>query len=522
VWWWVGVAVLAELLSVAGGFVVNLLTSAIDSGWAKDPRLLAVVLAGIVLATVVVGAALARHAERADAGGNEPVLLDRSGPRSRSGPAVDARGSSGPTVTGGTVTVPGVVARSIGSVTVQLPPAPQPRPTQVVVGEVLREPLAFQPRDDLMRQVEGALRGVAVAVVCALAGGRGVGKSQLAGAYARRRIAGGCPLVGWVNAETTDQLRIGLAEIAERYGVADPDGDSERSARRLREHLSTGSSEGLLVFDNATDADAISRYAPVASGVEVIATTTDRSFGGLGRLVDVTVYDRAESLVYLGERTGLDDADGAGRVAEELGDSPLALAQAAAVIVARRLPYAEYLALLAGAPVGQVLTRRAGEPYPRGTAEAILVALDAAENTDPTGWVERVLRLLAVLSPDGVPRDSSTNSPSPAGREPSTRRWTGSPRPAWPRGPAWPAPARSSCTAWSPASCATAPWRPVTCPTSSPRHGSWSARPYPIPTQRGPAGNRPGTWPTRPPASGPPASPSGLPPNRTTRCCSPH
>jgi hypothetical protein len=72
-----------------------------------------------------------------------------------------------------------------------------------------------------------------------------VGKSQLAAAVARQQIAEGCPLIGWVNAETTGQLMTGLAEIADRCGVADPEGDSAASARRLREHLSTGGAQGL-------------------------------------------------------------------------------------------------------------------------------------------------------------------------------------------------------------------------------------------------------------------------------------
>jgi tetratricopeptide (TPR) repeat protein len=404
VWGWVLGVVAAELLGVATGFVVNLLSTALP-GWTRNPRLLAVILGALVLTTVAIGAALARHAEAtAGAGPGPGPAVDASGPRSGSGPAVDARGASGPIVTGATVYNPGVIA---GKIEVHLPPAPEPVRGQVVVGEFPREPVAFQPRQELMAAVGGVLAGGRAAVVCALAGGRGVGKSQLAGAYARRRIEQGCPVVGWVNAETTGQILAGLAELAERCGVADPEGDSARSAGRLREHLSRQDARGLLVFDNATSADAVGRYAPVGPGVAVVVTTTDRSFGGLGRLVEVDVYGRAESLAYLAERTGLADVAGAGRVAEVLGDSPLALAQAAAVILAQRATYGEYLDLLAGVPAAQVLLRREGEPYPRGTAQAILLALDAAEAEagDPGGWVGRVLRALAVLSADGVPRD---------------------------------------------------------------------------------------------------------------------
>ena len=65
-----------------------------------------------------------------------------------------------------------------------------------------------------------------VAVVCALTGMRGVGKTQVAAAYARSWMEAGRGLVGWVNAETLDVAVADLARIAEAVGVADPDGDS--------------------------------------------------------------------------------------------------------------------------------------------------------------------------------------------------------------------------------------------------------------------------------------------------------
>ena len=90
-----------------------------------------------------------------------------------------------------------------------------------------------------------------VAVVCALTGMRGVGKTQVAAAYARSWIEAGRGLVGWVNAETLDVAVADLARIAEAVGVADPEGDSARSAHRLVDHLATRAGESLLVFDNA-------------------------------------------------------------------------------------------------------------------------------------------------------------------------------------------------------------------------------------------------------------------------------
>jgi tetratricopeptide (TPR) repeat protein len=272
---------------------------------------------------------------------------------------------------------------------------------QVVVGEIPREPPAFVMRETLARLADTAGREQ-TAVVCAVTGLRGVGKTQVAAAYARQRVSQGWGLVGWVNAETRDTLLSGLALVAERLGVADPDGDSLKSAARLREHLQTRTTRGLLVFDNAADSDGLRTFLPATGSTQVVITTTDMAFTELGNAVDVAAFSRTESLGYLKSRTALADEAGAASVAHELGDLPLGLAQAATTIRGQHLTYAKYLMRLRCVPVQKLLGRVPGGDYPRSAAAALLLSIQAAEAGNHGELTGRLLRVLAVLSPDGI------------------------------------------------------------------------------------------------------------------------
>jgi transcriptional regulator with XRE-family HTH domain len=160
----------------------------------------------------------------------------------------------------------------------------------------------------------------------------------------------------------------------------------------------------VLVIDNAVDADVVRRVVPATGSTRVIVTSTDQALAQLGVPVEVSVFDRAQSLAYLHARTRLDDEKGADQVAEELGDLPLALAQAASVIQLQRLDYLEYLARLRALPMADVLPRRSGDPYPKGAAESLLLSVQAVENTDESGVTGRLLEVMAVLSPTGADR----------------------------------------------------------------------------------------------------------------------
>jgi tetratricopeptide (TPR) repeat protein len=272
---------------------------------------------------------------------------------------------------------------------------------QLVVGDIPAQRPGLQPRPALLRQLNRESQGPQATV---LTGTCGTGKSQLAAAYARARLAGGWRLVAWINARDGETLLAGLAAVADAAGL--PEGGSRRgtpdAGPAVRSWLEADGSRCLLVFDDAEDPALLRPFVPATGAARILITAAREPVAELGTSVLVDVFSAQEALAFLAGRTGLADEFGAAVVAAELGHLPLALDQAAAVIAGQHLEYETYLAKLRAQSAEDSLER---QPYPPGAAEAVLVSLEAARAADPLGICTAVMELTAMLSPTEVRRD---------------------------------------------------------------------------------------------------------------------
>ncbi|MEV5602937.1 tetratricopeptide repeat protein [Streptomyces sp. NPDC052299] len=289
----------------------------------------------------------------------------------------------------------------------------------VEIGRVPGLASAFQPRSALRESIDAAhdRNGVGPSAQI-LSGGGGTGKSQLAAFYAAEAISTGTDLVLWADAGEVEQVIALFAQAAVRIRVPGATGeDTEQDARALLAWLATTERHWLVVLDDLNDPAGMSGWWPhsrTRTGRVLVTTRLhDARITGNGRRrVPVGVYTPGEAIAYLRTRLAEDDAehlldDTVGDLAAALGHLPLALGHAAAYMLNQDLPCARYLALVGdhSRTLGQLLPDDAdAEGYGREVTATLLLALDAAQRTEPAGLARPALRLAAFLEPAGHPR----------------------------------------------------------------------------------------------------------------------
>jgi hypothetical protein len=168
----------------------------------------------------------------------------------------------------------------------------------------------------------------------------GVGKTTLATEFAHK-YGSFYGLVYWMGGGSRDEFLRSCLSLLELLDVPIPERDDYSNVIRLvNENLSMKRQHWLLIIDNVEDPTLIAELSP--SNGHILYTSRHSDWV---RKIDVDVLRREESVALLLQLTGLDPSftDQAGVLAEELGDLPLAIAQAAAYIKQQGLSFEAYL-----------------------------------------------------------------------------------------------------------------------------------------------------------------------------------
>ncbi|MBO0795600.1 MAG: helix-turn-helix domain-containing protein, partial [Ktedonobacteraceae bacterium] len=252
--------------------------------------------------------------------------------------------------------------------------------------------------------------GNQVALTQAISGLGGVGKTQLALAYAYR-YRGHYHDILWASAESRETLVSSYVQLAELLRLPEWEEQDQRKVVRavmrwLREHRGW-----LLILDNLEELQLVREFVPGARQGAVLLTTRLQVTEPLAFSLPLDSLSQQEGVLFLLRRAGrLALADSvetasdkarqlAQQIVERLGGLPLALDQAGAYILETSCSLEEYLALYEQRHAA-LLARRGRVPveHPDSVGTTFALAFERVERQNPAS-VE-LLRLCAFLAPD--------------------------------------------------------------------------------------------------------------------------
>lgn len=278
------------------------------------------------------------------------------------------------------------------------------RGVPVVWGSVPQRNKNFTGRESLLENLRGRVRGEVTAVLPhALQGMGGVGKTQLAIEYAYR-YQSDYDVVWWVSADQAALVRSSLAALAPRLGLTGIAPERvEDGVRAVLDSLRRGEpyARWLLIFDNADQPEMLRDLMPSGSG-DVLVTSRNHRWQSIVDAVEVDVFTRQESLEFLHRRVPGSMDDDSDRLANELGDLPLALEQAGALQAETGMSVGEYLKLLA-TEARKLLAENPPSDYPWPVAAAW--SLSMARLRDQMPFALDLLRRCAFFGPEPIPRE---------------------------------------------------------------------------------------------------------------------
>ena len=157
----------------------------------------------------------------------------------------------------------------------------------------------------------------------------------------------------------------------------------------------------LLIFDNADDPKQLEPYLPTGSG-HVLITSRNQAWTHSAEPLEVDVFTREESVAHLLRHVPELDVADAKRVADALGDLPLAVEQASAWLEQTGMPARVYVEQL-DTQSTRILALNQPPDYPMPVVATWNLSFDRLKQRSPAAV--RLLQLCAFFSPGPISMD---------------------------------------------------------------------------------------------------------------------
>ncbi|MEY9874201.1 tetratricopeptide (TPR) repeat protein [Streptacidiphilus sp. MAP12-33] len=270
---------------------------------------------------------------------------------------------------------------------------------------------AFTGRDDVLERVRTALGAEALQPegpvgTANLYGISGMGKTQIALEYSHR-FGAQYDVIWWVSSDELTGVPAAVAGLGERLGI--PGATVAERVQNTLEQLHSGAhGRFLLVYDNVTETDLdlvegagplhLRDHLPSRGPGHVLVTSRQSDALALRHNFHVETFAREESIALLKRRAPSLTREDASRVADALGDLPMAVSLAGAWFRAAAISVDDYLDELAAQVSAALSTVEV--PERSSLIAAWLLSFEGLQARFPAA--ARVLEVCAFMAPEPV------------------------------------------------------------------------------------------------------------------------
>jgi len=227
----------------------------------------------------------------------------------------------------------------------------------------------------------------------------GVGKTRLAVEYAYK-YSNNYDLVWWLRAEKSTTITNDFLDLAIKLKLIDEEDKKQYSVIENLLYWLKSNQYWLLIFDNVEDFNIIEKYLPDSDSGNVLFTSRNPSQDNM-TIISVPALNRSDSIELLLNYTGLNDKKSSNKLAEELGDLPLALEQVSTYIKENDFTIINYLNLLKRPGLDFSTQIATSLDYPETITTVFDISFQKADE-QLKGSID-FLNLLAFLAPDDIP-----------------------------------------------------------------------------------------------------------------------